>query len=485
MANQLQPIVLRDYQNGMNSSVCNALLPSNYLRQLNNCYTDESAGNHTGNIRSNPGYTIIGSAIESGKDILGLTNFYHSTPRLIATVNNAGDTNALTYYWTGAAWAEVGAVPVTWTANAKMRFAYFLDLVFAANGVDSIQTWDGDTATSWGTTQAVSAPVGNLITNFGDRMIISGNSTFPDRLYYSSFPATADGSITWSVNNWVGVDHTTNEEITALEENGSNLLAFKRRKMFAWNGYQIGRVDGLTNVGAISQEVVQTINGITFFFGERCNSGSIFIYTGSYPQPISGGIKDWIDAIDTANYSSFGSWQDDENYYLSVGDVTKGGVTYSNLCFRYNIAHQSWSTMTLPTKPLMGATRVDGSENRTVVMGDDNGSVYTMNSGTTYNGSPINAYILTKELEFGSRRKRKTLSQITAYSENPAGAVVRARKDGGKWEPIGTLTKKVQPIKCNLNSFYYLELSVSSANSNEPMEFDGFEIEQAHIKKYD
>jgi len=486
MADKIGALIYRDWQNGINDSICNYVLPDNYLRLALNCYTDESYDNALGDIKGVPGYVVLGAQIVNDKSILGLYDFNYSTPRLIATINNAGDTASLTYYWTGSAWAEVGAVPVSWTPSIKMRFASFLEYVFAANGVDAISTWDGDTATSWGTTQATSAPIGNLITNFSDRVVISGdqstalNST---RIYYSSFPAAATGAITWSATTqYVGIDTDKQETNTALEVSGGILLIFKRRKLFTWNGFQT-ESDPVIDIGTPSQECVQTIKGTTIFFGETYNSGAVFAYAGSYPQEVSRPVRKWINAITTSEYENFGSWKDEDNFYLSVGDVTYESVAYSNVVLKFCVSKGTWAVLTLASKPLVSAERI-ASDVKTVVFGDDDGTVHTWNSGTTFNGSVINSVLRTKELEFGSRLKKKTIQKIGVHSSTPQGASVRCRIDGSKWIPLGSLKRTYEIIDCNLEGNYF-EFEVSCANSGEPFIFDGFEFMDQYIKSYE
>jgi hypothetical protein len=61
--------------------------------------------------------------------------------------------------------------------------------MFMVNGKDPTTIWDG---TTWSTTgNALNAPIGKYIENFRTRMWIAGNSTFPDRLYYTDVPTAA------------------------------------------------------------------------------------------------------------------------------------------------------------------------------------------------------------------------------------------------------------------------------------------------------
>jgi len=486
MASKLEPIIYRDWQNGMLDGANNYMHPDNYAFLILNGYSDESYGNKLGNIKQIPGCTVIGSAIIADKNILGLTNLLTSgatIDRLIKTVNNDLNTNSLTYYWNGATWAEVGAVPTSWTVSQKMRFTSFLDYIFAANSIDPIRTWNGDQATSWGTTNAISAPTGNLISNYLSRVNIAGNNSQRSRLYYSSFPTSATpATITWS-GSYVDFNPGDNDAITALEVNGSNLLVFKNRSIFTWNGFQT-QPDALIDIGTVNQEVVKTIKGITFFFAQTYNKGGVFIYTGEYPKEISRSIQGWMNALSTAYFADFGAWKDEDAYYLSVGDLFKDSVLYSNVVFRYCVSKGTWTVLSMPFQPLVGAIRIQTTGTATSVFGDDKGRIITWGEGNTFSGLPVSTLIRTKEMEFGSRRKIKEINAFTVYSKEPGGASVRVRINGGQWQNIGRVTKTIQEFNVNLVGNYF-EFEVGKSNTDEPWIFEGFEFEDVSIKPYD
>ena len=403
MAQQIAPLVYRDWSAGLNDSVCNYLLPDNYSRRLINCYTDESNGNELGNIKGRKGQTILGNQIEAGKDVLGLHNFIDKTgtpTRLVATVNNLGDLTASTRYLNGSSWDEIGTVPTGWAASTKMRFETFLDMVFAANGTDAIMSWNGTPTTNWLFTNATNAPRGSMIKNFQDRLNIAGVAANPSRVFYSSVPDVAGTGITWE-DEYVDVNPDDNDFITALEVNAGIMLVFKKRSVYVWDGLST-QVDKIIDIGCVSQEAVQTVKGITIFFGETKGSAGIFMYTGQYPQEISRDIRKWIDAISSSNYDTISSFQEEDAVIFSVGTLTYESESFINVQLRYCISKQSWSVNTTPDRIMRGITYIDSSSNRTIVVGDNDGQVLTWNSGFTDNSSIIESIFRTKEQEFGS-----------------------------------------------------------------------------------
>jgi len=478
---KIEPIKLRNWQSGLVDSVPNSSFPTGGLTVCNNCFTDETNGNKWGNVQGSPGYAIINTAVQADKDILGLGNLNSSTPRLVAAVNDLGDSKAQTFYDTGSAWAEIGTTPTDWTKDEKIRFEPFLGYLFAGNQTDGLKSWDGTPTNDWGATNLTSAPSsGNLIKAYNAKLYVAGDTSYPSRVWSSN--VVASNAITWSTTGYIGVDHNDSMAVTALEVSGSILLIFKQFSMFTYNGEQT-QAQPLFNVGTMNQEVVQTVKGTTFFFGEHSGSGSAFSYKGNYPEDITRPIRGWINSIATSAYSSFGSWSDEDNYYLSVGDVTyQDGITYSNVVLRRNVSKQTWSTLTLADQPIISTKRQDDSNN-VVVIGDTDGTVYTWNSGTTYNGSDINSSIRTTELEFGSRVTEKTINKFAVYSEFPQGATIKVRIDGGKWETLARLTKEVEIVTKQLKGHWF-EFEITCSNTGDPFVFGGLEFFDEIIEKY-
>lgn len=475
----------------MNDSICNYLLPDYMLRYCMNAYTDEWNSNQLGDIKQIPGYAIVDSAIEADKNILGLHNFLSAdgaTDRLIATVNDSGDSESRSYYYNsgGSSWDEIGPVPINWTADLKMRFVTFLDYIYAVNGTDAIKSWDGSPSSNWGTTNLTNAPNGSLIANYLDHLRISGNSTYKSRLYSSSIPAS-DYTISWAGagveadRDYIDINPDDNDEITGLMNMGT-LLVFKKRGLYTWNG-KATEADQVIDIGAVNQEVIKKVRGVTYFFGETKDSGAIFAYSGTYPEEISKPVRKWIDAVATTSYDDMGAIVDDDNYILSIGDVTYEGVSYSNVGLRLNVSNQTWSTIFLPDKPLLSTERIQSDGTRTVIFGNDAGEVHTWNSGNTFNGTAINVIIRTKELEWGSRSMIKTINNFAVYSSAPQGATLQVRVDGKEWITLAKLNKPTQVINCDLHGFYF-EFQIIASNSQAPMVFDGFEFYDVKIEPH-
>jgi hypothetical protein len=321
-------------------------------------------------------------------NLLGLYEFRDSgagSNNQIITVNGT-----TAYYLSSGTWTSKRT---SLSANSKARFSTFLDYVFMVNGTEATAIWDGNPSNNFVTTgNAASAPTGQFVENFRSRMWIAGNSSFPDRLYYSSIPsASATPAITWDTNNatgfWLDISPSDGENITALKRTRNNLLVFKPNRLY--RVYSIAQTDPdpYYAVGTSSNEsVVDTKTGIFFHH----QSGFYNYSPAGIVQEISRPVIDFVKAISVANYSKICGWldQDGDHVNWSIGSVTIDGITHSNVVLRYTISTQVWTHRTYPTQFLVSSNYNDGT-NKFSLVGDSAGHVYKTNTGNTDDGTPI------------------------------------------------------------------------------------------------
>jgi hypothetical protein len=227
------------------------------------------------------------------------------------------------------------------------------------------------------------------------------------------------------------------------------------------------------------------LKGQTVFFGETRDSAGIYLYAGKYPVEISRDIRKWIDAIPAASYENVSSWTEEDTVCFSVGDVTYEGEAFTNVVLRYCVSKGTWSVYTLEDSVTCSYLRIQTNGTRSMLIGDNDGSIHTWNSGFTDNGTLIESIARTKEFEFGSRFTKKTISRFAVYSNNPQGASIRARVDGGEWIALQGLTKPTEIVQTNLVGRYF-EFEVAQANEGiEPFTLDGFEFFDIKVDDYE
>lgn len=466
-----QPISLRNIgSNGviMPGVVDEALLPAGAVSDVLNMHFDK-----IGAATLRKGVTLKGSQLTASTNILGIHQFLDegagTNDQLIAVNNTTA------YYWSGSAWT---AIRTGLTANKKARFTNFVDYVFMVNGADAMNTWDGDTSGSFGTTNAVSAPATYFIDNFRSRVWAANTDTNPSRLWYSSIPDTS-GAIVWTGNDssYIDISPGDGEDITGLQRFARALYVFKNN--FIYRVYSINETepDPQIFVGTYSQESIELAKNGMYWHHP---SGIYRLRRGeSQPVEISKPVNDIIKNISRSYYGNVSSWHDDDHVYFSVGDITIDDKTINNCVIRFTISTEVWTIYSYAMEFRVGNTYDDGSSIVQIV-GDMDGKLYTYNSGNTDAGADI-AY----RLEIGPytlsglRAETKTIRRIAALHKQAQGTDVGFRIDDAREseiENIGQLDEEQTIFKdLDIVGHRFL-LNISGSSNGDQLEFQGFEI---------
>lgn len=469
----IQPIVRNSLKSGLitPSAVAENDYPKDAMLESLNFNFDT-----IGKMTLRKGTTTLGQALPSG--ILGLYNFRDSGSGTNNQMIAVAGTTA--YYLSGSTWT---AKRTGLTSGSKARFSTLLDYVFMVNGTEATAVWDGNPATSFLTTgNAASAPTGKFIENFRSRMWIAGNTTYPDRLYFSTLPSSVTTPIvTWDTSvttgQWIDISPSDGENITALHRTRAALLVFKNNHLY--RVYSILQVDPDPpfNVGTYSQEsVVETKNGVYFH-----HPTGFYRYDGNVTE-ISRPITDIVGAITLTNYSKVAGYLEPDGDHIcwSVGDVTVNGVAYSKLVVRYTISTQVWTHYSYPTQSFVGAPYNDGS-NLLTLIGDSAGNVLTLNSGKTDNGTDI-FYSLTHQFDDidGLRSTVKIITTLFFMHSGMTGTNVTYQVPE---DVLNDFTKSIGQLQSSETGFgnisargRKLKFRLSGASKGEPMSYEGFEI---------
>ncbi|MCK9497858.1 MAG: hypothetical protein M0Q27_03500, partial [Candidatus Colwellbacteria bacterium] len=270
---------------------------------------------------------------------------------------------------------------------------------------------------------------------FKDTVIVAGVSGYPDTLYISSIPSSSTGFISWtSGNREITVNPDDGGNITALGKIGGVCLVFKDDGMFRWTNSSTDP-DKIIDVGCSSQEsVCNGGNYLTFW-----NKQGAWVTRGEYPVNISDPIRPWVEAVSSANLSSVATGTDGRHFYFSVGDVTKDGVTYSNVVFRWSLATTEWSVYSYAKRFTFLTAYKDGTEVKLVGATSD-AACQQVELATAHDddGTPISIELESHDLDFGSRAFKKEVSgEAYAYGINLPGFTVQCRADDKEWKAIG------------------------------------------------
>jgi hypothetical protein len=197
----------------------------------------------------------------------------------------------------------------------------------------------------------------------------------------------------------------------------------------------------------------------------------------AYPREISRPIQGYIDAVSRSYYKDVSSWSDDDHVYFSVGNVTVDGKSVVNCVLRWTISTEVWTVYSYAMKFVIGAT-YDNGTSITRLVGDDDGNVYTFDSGTTDNGTPIYYELETPPYTLtGLRSDTKIIKQMSAIHDGLPGTNLFYRPDELRdCLPIGQLGDYTTTFKDLELIGKKIRFSVSGQSSSGAFSISGFEI---------
>lgn len=233
----------------------------------------------------------------------------------------------------------------TYTAGAKFGFVVYDDNLYGCNGVEDFFKWDGTTFTTY-----ASAPKGNILEIFEDRMFVAGVTAEPLTIYY-----TDAGTVTTfpgaNVLKPLGTD-----SVKALENYYGTMMIFKKDSIwkltFVYDQVATIFVPKLEvqsgTYGACSRKAVSWVeNDLWFFTGREVRSigykDQQIGILGVNQSVISETIKETLYTIPVANLDNVATFYYDRRFYLSVPlSATTNDTTF--VC--HTLHGNSWTKYT-------------------------------------------------------------------------------------------------------------------------------------------
>lgn len=158
-----------------------------------------------------------------------------------------------------------------------------------------------------------------------------GTKTYPSRFIFSevtkdSFPDA----------NYVD---DMGEAITAVKEFSGSLFIFTENKVAAWDEYALTNLN--VNGGTTNRETVQVTESRLIWY----NRGGVYMYAGGTEATlISRPVIDWLELVTDATAVT-GGLDSRGRYCLYLGDITFGGVSYSDVVLRYDVLLNAWDVV--------------------------------------------------------------------------------------------------------------------------------------------
>lgn len=458
MQNLLGEINMLDFSTGLilSSQVNDPIFPNNAVTEAINVDFFK-----VGSVTVRKGITKLSTTVLGSTNVDGLTVFTSNSATLNYPVVAVGSAR---YYFSGSGWNTISG---SFTPGSKARFVTFGNRLFTVNGTESMKSWDG--SGSWEATNCVTGITPKFIESFKSRIYVAGDATEPDKLFFST--VISSGSVSWTTGtNFVNVNPSDNAgNITALKKCSAYLLIFKNYAMYRWDG-SATQPDLLVDIGTPSQESVQLVKGICYFFSPY----GIFRTDGGYPEWISKPVQDFIDAVPLANWAKTAAYSDDKYYECFIGDVTVSGVSYTNVSLRIDTTNQTWTVRSY-AKTFRAFDRFYSSTYGAInIGGSSDGSVYLMNNGNSDDGAVINYSIITHVVDFGRMGSNKVITdKVFIFTDKGAGSFFEAILDEQTRVPLGGSivgqVHKISPVNLKAKQFrfkWYGQTSTCQPNLN-------------------
>ena len=256
-------------------------------------------------------------------------------------------------------WYDIVGSP-TFTANAEFGYAVYNDVLHFGNAKESLYTWTGTVFTEF-----ASAPKGNILEIFEDRLWVTGVLAEPLTAYYSNVGVTT----TFSAPDLVKLPGT--DFLVGLVNYYGTLLMFKTGSIwkltFVYNqptNVFIPKPElQSNNYGACSFKSMTWVeNDVWFFTGREVRSigykDQQIGILGVNNSVISDAIKQTLQTITVASFPKVSCFYNDRRFYLAVPLAS----TENNCTFVCHLLYgNQWTKYTGRDKArFRSATVIDG-----------------------------------------------------------------------------------------------------------------------------
>jgi hypothetical protein len=233
-----------------------------------------------------------------------------------------------------------------YTVDAEFGFQVYDNVLYGCNAVENYFKWTGTVFTEYDT-----APKGNVLEIFEDRMFVTGVTAEPLSVYYSKVATPTDftvSSTAGGVLKPIGTD-----TVSALENYYGQLLIFKKdtiwKMTFVYDStvtLYVPKIELQSGTyGACGRKAVCWVeNDIWFFTGREVRSlgykdqqvGVLGVNTSVISEP----IKETLYTIDKSNLPNVVAFYNDRRFYLAV---TLSAGTNNTIFVCHTLYKNTWT----------------------------------------------------------------------------------------------------------------------------------------------
>lgn len=457
------------------------LIPTDGVRNISDFLRGSTGLAHAINYNSDtvgllegrPGYSEVGTAV-AAYAINGLRPFSPAgAMSVLLAVTNGASTSQINKS-TGGVWSNITSAPIK---DAKYSMEEFLNLCFIAGASDTTFVTQAviDSSYAYSTVNAnlTGMPKSRFIRRYKDQLYCWNLENYESRLQWSSIPTA--NAITWPTENYALIpDDQGGDKGMGMDENSENLLLFKQRSIWTWNGDSVNQVSA---IGTCASRSIASVNNVTFFLSR----GGIYAYAGALPKRISKPIQKWINGIDQSQIQNAVGWTDEDHYYCYVGSCVVDGISYTNIALRFTISDSTWYVYKYGHTFTAAATWVDANGKERTYLGTSIGKVEKMAQDVdgiyTDDGSAIFSSFRTGRIYGKVPGFKQKIDEIKIFCDKIGNLKIKYRGDGGDWSYEDQIKLDVQTLSKNPPGAYYYEIEGTSSTetlTSQPTVMQGF-----------
>lgn len=294
----------------------------------------------------------------------------------------------------------------------------------------------------------------------------------------------ATGQSYWVGGNYIDVKTDDGDVITGLGDNSGRLLIFKRRSLHRWNGAgEAEQVKGAPGTPSHRSIVnLQTIPITCYFSADPLG---IFVYDGTKSTNVSRGIQDYLEGIDSSNYSSTVGWRVGDLYKVYVGDITNTDkdISIPNAVIVFNAASNSLYFESY-TNAVTATTEFVESSQTNLYMGGDSTFIYQLEIGSDDDGTNYSWYVETSSYYPSGSELVKQFEGIEVYVQRGLGATIQYKIVGDEkgnndedWQSLGSVTNNLTSLPIpNLPKGRGIRFRISREPINEPIILEKIDV---------
>jgi hypothetical protein len=337
-------------------------------------------------------------------------------------VNLNGASNASIYSSTGGNFTKISGAS-TFTNNARMYFEIANNYVFGFNTYEQFD-WDGTTFTK----NRSGVPIGGFSTWFHNFLFVAGNTSNPNRLYFSNLgdPTTFTGA------NYVDINPGDSDSCTGMGMLQDELFFFKRNSIWSitgWSGTTFAATTVATentNVrlfgyGCVAPGSIVSVGNDIYFLSFLSGSPQIrSLKKTQYAATLGGGIisYDITGTMSTVNRNYMGNTVGAFDGRYCYWAITTGSSTTNNkiICLDTwgirkvkGINIYPWVSMSSKNIAFMDKSSLSGSDIiYYATTNPTSGLVYKFDSSVyTDEGNPITMTVIPRSYMLDPSRKSK------------------------------------------------------------------------------